>query len=121
MTGAELDAGKRWVEQRFAELTAEFGAVGKFAHGDRWRKLGTRFKTQAHCMNYYVELQGHIRRGKIAFRDVDLEDAGAGETMARKALERQIRKLLRSLREGETGAVARTKAFTSRSDRDRRP
>ncbi len=42
-----------------------------------------------------------MKRGEIAFRDVDLEDAGAGETAAQKDVERQIRNLLQSLSPGE--------------------
>lgn len=101
MAGAELEAGKRWVEQRFAQIAAELGAIGGVAPRDRWRELGKRFRTEAHCMTYYVELGGHVKRGEIVFRDVDLEDAGAGEKTAQTAIERQIRNLLESLRPSE--------------------
>ncbi len=98
MSGKELEAGQRWAERRFEELAAEQGAVGSVPRGDRWRRLGERFKTQTHCMAYYVEIHGHVKRGEIPFRDVDLEDAGAGEKAAQDKLEREIRDLLTSRR-----------------------
>jgi hypothetical protein len=52
-------------------------------------------------MTYYLELADHVKRGEIVFRDVDLEDAGAGDKMAQTAIERQIRNLLESLRPSE--------------------
>lgn len=94
MRGKEIEAGKRWVEERFEELAAELAAVDKVVPGDRWRKLGRGFKTHTHRMAYYVEAHGHVKRGDIAFRDVDLEDAAAGEKAAQQQLETQIRYVL---------------------------
>ena len=91
MSGKELEAGKRWVEQCFEEIATHSGALGNVAPGDRWRMLGERFKTHTHCMAYYVELHGHVKRGEIVFRDVDLEDAGAGDTAVQERLVSQIR------------------------------
>ena len=97
MSGKELETGKRWVEQRFEKMVVLRGSLGSVAPGDRWRKLGARFKTHTHCMTYYVELRGHVKRGEIVFRDVDLEDAGAGEKAAQGKLERQVQDALGSI------------------------
>ncbi len=97
MAAKELEAGKRWVEQRFEEIAREFGAPRTLAQEDRWREAGEPFMKNTHYMTYYIELHGHVRRGEIAFWDIDLEDAGAGEKEAQEQLESQMRYAFRSL------------------------
>ena len=63
--GASLSA------HRLAPIEKSLGAVGRVTPGDRWRQLGKRFKTHAHSMTYNLELEGHVKRGEIACRDVD--------------------------------------------------
>ena len=96
MAAKELEAGKRWVEQRFEEIAREFGAPRTLAQEDRWREASEPFMKDIHSMTYYIELEGHVRRGEITFRDVGLEDAGAGEKKAQEQLESQMRYALRS-------------------------
>jgi len=48
-------------------------------------------------MAYYIELTGHLKRGELTFRDVDLEIAGAGERTAQERLARHMRDVLVSL------------------------
>ena len=95
MAAKELEAGKRWVEQRFEEIAREFGAPRTLAQEDRWREAGA-FMKDTNYMTYYIELHGHVRRGEIAFWDIDLEDAGAGEKEAQEQLEKEMRYALSS-------------------------
>ena len=93
MSGKELEAGKRWVEQCFEEIATQSGALGNVAPGDRWRMLD-RFKTHTRSMTYYAEFRGHVKRGQIVFRDVDLEGAGAGDTAVQEELVVHMRSAL---------------------------
>jgi hypothetical protein len=90
MSQRDLNAGRRWVEQRFAEIARDFGAPRALAQEDRWREIDP-LRKHDHSMTYYIELRGHLTRGELTFGDVDLEIAGTGEPAAREKLGRQIR------------------------------
>ena len=97
MSTPGLRAGKQWVERRFGEIAREFGVPRALTQEDRWRETDKPFMPHSHSMAYYIELAGHLKRGDLAFRDVDLEIAGAGELAAQERLARQIRDVLGSL------------------------
>lgn len=93
MSTPNLNAGRRWVEQRFEAIAREFGAPRALTQEDRWREDHASRKHDQR-MAYYIELGGHLKRGLVTFWNVDLEIAGAGEPEAREKLEHQIRDVL---------------------------
>jgi hypothetical protein len=97
MSAEELKAGKQWVERRFVEIAREFGAPRTLTQEDRWRETDKPLMPHSHRMTYYIELAGHLKRGDLSFRDVDLEIAGAGELASQERLARHIREVLVSL------------------------
>lgn len=97
MSVQRLKAGKHWVERRFVKIAREFGAPRTLTQEDRWRVVDTPFMPHSHCMAYYIEMAGHLKRSDLNFRDVDLEIAGAGGVGAQERLSRHIREELVSL------------------------
>ena len=97
MSTQEVKAGKQWVERQFVEIAREFGAPRTLTQEDRWRETDKAFTQHNHRMAYYIELAGHLKRGDLTFRDVDLEVAGAGEQAAQERLARHMRDVLVSL------------------------
>ncbi|HSF18000.1 MAG TPA: hypothetical protein VLK65_20855 [Vicinamibacteria bacterium] len=91
MSTEDLKAGRLWVERRFEEIAREFGAPRGLTREDRWREVPARFAQHNHRMTYYIELNGHLKRGEVIFWGVDLEIAGTGEVAVREKLGRQIR------------------------------
>ena len=109
----ELKAGKQWVERRFVEIAREFGAPRTLTQEDRWQETDNKaFKPHNHRMAYYIELSGHLKRGDLTFRDVDLEIAGAGELAAQEKLARHIRSAFLSLGSVEISGGKPPHAFT---------
>ena len=98
MAVGALEAGKRWVEQRFQEIALVFGAIGYVAKEDRWREAREPFRNLTYCMAYYLEVGGHVKHGELTFWDVHLKAAGAGDTGAREKIESHIRYVLGSYR-----------------------
>jgi diguanylate cyclase (GGDEF)-like protein/PAS domain S-box-containing protein len=96
MSTRDLTAGRRWVERQFEEIAREFGTPRALTHEDRWREDRTPFPKNNQSMAYYIEMGGHLKRGQVTFRDLDLETAGTGEKGARERLGRQIRDALAS-------------------------
>ena len=102
MSAQGLKAGKQWVERRFVEIAREFGAPRTLTQEDRWRVVDTPFMPHSHCMAYYIEMAGHLKRGDLTFRGADIEVAGAGGMGAQERLSRHIREVLVS-----SGSLAR--------------
>jgi hypothetical protein len=96
----ELKAGKQWAERRFVEIAREFGAPRTLTQEDRWRETDKPLMPHSHRMAYYIGLAGHLKRGDLTFRGVDLEIAGAGELASQERLARHIREVLVSLGSG---------------------
>jgi diguanylate cyclase (GGDEF)-like protein/PAS domain S-box-containing protein len=94
MSTRDLTAGRRWVERRFEEIAREFGAPRALTQEDRWREDPASNPKHNQSMAYYIEMGGHLKRGKVTFCDVDLDTAGTGEREARERLERHIRDVL---------------------------
>src|SRR3989304_7925511 len=94
MSAQELKAGKQWGERQFVESAREFGAPRTLTQEDRWRETDKAFTQHNHRMAYYIELAGHLKRGDLTFRDVDLEVAGAGEQAAQGRLAGPWREVL---------------------------
>jgi hypothetical protein len=97
----DLAAGRRWVERQFEEIAREFGAPRALTQEDRWREDPAPNPKHHQSMAYYIEMGGHLKRGKVTFCDVDLETAGTGERGARERLERHIRDVLASSSSGQ--------------------
>ena len=95
MSPKELNAGKRWIEQRFTEIADELNLRVTLAAPARWSEPSTTRLKHAHCMAYEV-VHGRHRRGEMMFRDVDLEDVGCGEKAPQDRLAQEIRRLLES-------------------------
>lgn len=98
MSGQQLRAGKQWVERRFVEIAREFGAPRTLTQEDRWRVVDTPFMPHSHCMAYYIEMAGRLKRGDLTFRDADIEVAAAGGLRAQERLSHHIREVLVTLR-----------------------
>ena len=94
MSTQDLKAGIRCVERRFEIIAREFGAPRTLAQEDRWREISPPPSHQNQSMTYYIELDGHLKRGEIHFWGVDLEIAGTGEPAAQDKLGRHIREAL---------------------------
>jgi len=95
MSQSELQAGMKWVEERFEAIAGELGADASLPnppHEARWGSTGEAFMKNTHLMAYYI---GGERR-VWEFRRENLEDAGAGAQSVQKKLEAQIRSLLKS-------------------------
>jgi len=112
MSAQELKAGKQWVERRFGEIAREFGAQRTLTQEDRWRETNKPLMPHSQYMAYYIELAGHLKRGHVTFRDVDLEIAGAGEVTAQERLAHHMRDVLASLGSVDIPAGKRPHAVT---------
>ena len=112
LVSQELKAGKQWVERRFVEIAREFGAPRTLTQEDGWPETDKALMPHSHRMAYYIELSGHLKRGDLTFRDVDLEIAGAGELAAQDRLARHIRGVFVSLGSVEISGGKPPHAFT---------